>query len=127
MILAFNAYTGIKVLPNDKTRFLVRLRRRCGTLIRDTALLLYKTIYEPKIKTMKTDPRYKVAKTPTLKDITVVYTSKTGDQRIILTQSETDTDSVREAVKAVSYGTAIACRVERIEISKKEPKTVCNG
>lgn len=76
---------------------------------------------------MKTDPRYKVAKTPTLKDITVVYTSKTGEQRIILTQSETDTDSVWEAVKAVSYGTAIAYRVERIEISKKEPKTVCNG
>lgn len=58
-------------------------------------------------------------KTPVLKDITIVYTTKTGETRVILTQTDTDSDSVREAIKDVSCATAIAYRVERIEISKR--------
>ena len=58
-------------------------------------------------------------KTPVLKDITIVYTTKTGETRVILTQTETDSDRIREAIKDVSCGTAIAYRVERIEIAKR--------
>ena len=57
-------------------------------------------------------------KNPVLKDITVVFTTKMGETRIRLTQKETDSDSIREAVKSASCGAAIAYRVERIEIAK---------
>lgn len=63
------------------------------------------------------------SKIPTLKDITVVFTTKTGETRVILTQYETDTDAVREAIRSVSCGTAIAYKVERIAIAKKELQT----
>ena len=72
---------------------------------------------------MKIDPRYKTAKTPVLKDITVVFTTKMGETRVILTQHETDSGAVSRAIRDVSNGTAIAYRVERIAIAKKEYQT----
>ena len=64
---------------------------------------------------------YRIKK-PVLKDITIVFTTRTGEKRIILTQTATDSDSVREAVKSASCCTAIAYRVEFITISKNELK-----
>lgn len=66
---------------------------------------------------------YKPKKNNTVKDITVVYSTKTGEQRVILTMVETSQSAIQAALRDVSCNTAIAYRVERIEISKKELKT----
>ena len=66
---------------------------------------------------------YKHKKNDTVKDITVVYSTKTGEQRVILTMAETSQSAIQSAIRDISFNTAIAYRVERIEISKKELKT----
>ena len=66
---------------------------------------------------------YKPKKNNTVKDITVVYSTKTGEQRVILTMVETSQSAIQAAIRDISCNTAIAYRVERIEISKKELKT----
>lgn len=58
-------------------------------------------------------------KTPVLKDLTIVCTTDTGEQRIVLTLTHTDVDTVREAVKAACTSRVIAYRVELAAISKK--------